>query len=222
MAFQPNQTGRLHNNTMSAEQRPTRALVSQAASPHVPWRDTTAQLDAGQVPAAVRRLYAILGRSGVTTLLAGVVLAFLCTGWALWNAVPYPIALLAGYMTVIASACVCAAVVIVRHSAPTAAEEPVVAKSKEPNYPAWKLVDKLRVADAARLWCGFEPGHQATPEVTAWACAILDAVERGELPKAESVGVLAQYKIGWHTEVRRDTLKAWAKSKGHAPRFLCD
>jgi chemotaxis protein histidine kinase CheA len=92
----------------------------------------------------------------------------------------------------------------------------------EPDYAAWQRVDKLRVADAARLWCGIEPGYRATPEVMERARAILDAIEGGELAKVEVTGTLAQYRIGWHTEVPRDALQAWATSKGHAPRFLCD
>jgi hypothetical protein len=92
----------------------------------------------------------------------------------------------------------------------------------EPDYAAWARADKFRVADAARLWCGLMPGDHITDEVTTWASAMLAAVERGDLPKCKTTGVLAQYKNGWHTELRRDDLKAWAASNGQAPRFLGD
>ena len=174
---------------------------------------------ARQSAAGVRKVCAILGYSGSTVLLVGVVLALLCTVWAVRLDVPYQIALVAGYITLAASTCVCAALVAVRHCAPKAQS---VGRRSEPDYAAWKRVAKLRVADASRLWCGIEPGHHATPEVTAWAGAILDALERGELAKSECTGALAQYRNGWHTEVPRDALQAWARSKGHAPRFLCD
>jgi hypothetical protein len=91
-----------------------------------------------------------------------------------------------------------------------------------PDYAAWARVENLRVADAARLWCGLTPGDHVTDEVTRWASAMLEAVRRGELAKCESTGVLAQYKIGWHTEVPREALKAWALAQGQTPRFLGD
>ena len=91
-----------------------------------------------------------------------------------------------------------------------------------PDYAAWARVENLRVADAARLWCGLAPGDHVTDEVSKWASAMLEAVRRGELAKCESTGVLAQYKIGWHTEVPREALKAWALAQGETPRFLAD
>jgi hypothetical protein len=91
-----------------------------------------------------------------------------------------------------------------------------------PDYAAWARVENLRVADAARLWCGLAPGDHVTDEVTKWASAMLEAVKRGELAKCETTGVLAQYKIGWHTEVPREALKAWALAQGQTPRFLAD
>ena len=250
MVFHPNQSR--HRSTMPIDQRPARtsALASHAAAARtVPTSSHATSLRAytRHVAAGVRKFHAIIGVSGSTTLLVGVVSAFSCTAWAIQLDVPYPTALLAGYITVAASACVCAALVTVRNSAakpdakadsklesklesksdPKRAPksdlkaEPI-RRNAEPDYAAWQRVGKLRVADASRLWCGIEPGHHATPEVMAWACAILDAIERDELPKSESTAALAQYKIGWHTEVRRDALQAWAKSKGHAPRFLSD
>lgn len=223
MVFHSNPSRHRHDSTMPIDQLPAGAFASHAAaaqtavtwSHSIPLRAYTRHLAAG-----VRRSCAIIGLSGSIVLLVGVVLAFFCTVCAIQLDVPYPMALLAGYITVAASACVCAALVAIRFSAPKT--ETVGKRNSEPNYAAWKLVGKLRVADASRLWCGINSGHHATSEVMAWACAILDAIERGELPKSDSTGPLAQYKIGWHTEVERDALKAWAKSKGHSPRFLCD
>jgi hypothetical protein len=215
MVFNPDQT--THPRGMLGDRRSARALVPY-----------------------VGKTYAILGVSGSATLVVGAVMAVACTAWALRLDVPHQVAFLAGYITMAASACICAALVAVRHSAPKAAvrqsaaraaaksapkpaakTEPI-AKVAEPDYAAWKRVEALRVADASRLWCGIEPGHPANPEVMAWAAALLEAIERGELENRGSTGVLAQYKIGWHTEVQRHALKAWAESKGHSPRFLRD
>jgi hypothetical protein len=216
MVFHSNQTRPSLESIMPDDRLPARSLISHAATA---FRSISLDAHANRLPAVVRRFFALIGLSGSLVLLVGVAVALLCTVLAIQLAVPYPIALLAGYITVVASVCVCAALVAVRCS--VAKTEPIV-ESPEPNYEAWKLVGKLRVADASRLWCGIEPGHHTTPEVMAWASAILDAIERGELAKCESTGPLAQYKIGWHTEIQRDALQTWAKLKGHSPRFLRD
>jgi hypothetical protein len=288
----------------------------------------------------IRELCTVFGWPGSAILVLGAGLAVASTLWALRLDVPYQVALLAGYVTVAATACVCAALVAVRYYAkavalatrdaasaipaaipdaadvdtgpaseaceagpPEAAAEPMPAveaaapavdiaepapadiaepapaveipeavspdepaaienpiddteaepetasgpteprparrsgrprsgerhararapeHQAEPDYAAWARLDRLRVADAARLWCGLAPGDHVTKEVTTWASAMLDAVARGDLPKCETTGVLAQYKNGWHTEIRRDALKAWAAANGHTPRFLGD
>lgn len=214
----PNPSTHPHGSAMPIDQRPARGLAAHVAAAPMTFGDASAlRASTRGLAAGVRKFYAVIGVSGAGVLLGGAVLAVVCTGWAIELDVPYPMALLAGYITVAASVCVCAALVAIRGSAP---RTEAVSQNSEPNYAAWKLVSKLRVADASRLWCGIESGHYATPEVMAWARAILDAIERGELPRSESTGPLAQYKIGWHTEVQRDALKAWARSKGHAPRFL--
>lgn len=228
----------------------------------------------------------------MTTLVVGTVAAVACTVWAVRLEVPYQVALLAGYITLAATACLCAALVAVRYSAPatgvvarnaeaeaaaeqsepeaTAAKfeaETAAAKSETevttekiesgsileggrleetrteearaessvprskpkssnrkrvPDYAAWKHAGELRVADAARLWCGIEPGCHATAEVMEWASTMLDAIDRGELPKSGNTAILAQYKNGWHTAIQTDALRAWAKAKGYSPRFLVD
>jgi hypothetical protein len=254
-----------------------------------------------------RKFCTILGTTGLTTLVAGIIAAVACTLWAMHLDVPFQVALLAGYITLAATACICAALIAVRYSEPATAAiarnvepeatvetaevvaivqnvdvaavsadaeaatvfadadvatvvadaevaaavqnaepeavatrdetpsadvampEPVVRRTKpksgrkrEPDYAVWRHVGELRVADAARLWCGIEPGCHATSEVMDWASTILDAIESGELSKSENTAILAQYKNGWHTAIQTEALKAWAKSKGYAPRFLAD
>jgi hypothetical protein len=233
MVFHANQSRNPHESAMPLEQRPACTLASHAAAqPVVPWsRALALRAYTMQWAGHARKFYTILGVPGSTTLLVGAVLAVACMVWALRLEVPFPVALLAGYITVAASACICAALVAVRHSPPRPATKTApkcapttesIRKSSEPDYAAWARVDRLRVADASRLWCGIEPGHAATPEVMAWADAILEALRRGEMPRSHSTGALMHYRIGWHTEIPRDELKVWARSKGYAPRFLYD
>lgn len=257
----------------------------------------TGPAGARQTGAVARAFRPIAGFFGSTAVAGGAVLAAAATVLAIQLDAPEPIALVAGYVTLAATAGICAARLAARYSAPAAhaagrtaapesrtehrAPEPIPESFPRPSLPlavndgddqatvsaapaspipssmgapdagigarddaardsrgdrteretrrrsdvddaAWKRIDRLRVADAARLWCGLTPGHHATAEVMTWASAILDAIERGELAKSESSGILAQYKNGWHTEIHRTALQAWAASNGHAPRFLQD
>jgi len=105
---------------------------------------------------------------------------------------------------------------------------PVVAK-RQPNYAAWKLVSKLSITDASRLWCDIEPGCPGSQESIAWGMAMIDAVKRGELaisPRdgtrvaGQSASSQEQSNPTWHTQIARDALKSWAKAHGHSPQFL--
>ena len=180
-----------------------------------------------------------IGSLGVFVLLSGICIAVGGTLWAIELEVPYPLAIMAGYCTFIASACLCTTLMILRlkpakveqlaRKAATATTPTSVPASRlrgEPNYAAWKLVSKLSVSDASRLWCDIEPGCPATQESIAWAHAILDAIKRGELTIIPRTGLSEtmrgpeQTNPSWTTEVARDSLKTWAQAHGHAPQFL--
>ena len=179
-----------------------------------------------------------IGALGVLVLLGGICIAVGGTLWAIELEVPYPLAIMAGYCTFIASACLCVALMVLRKTS-TKVEQPVsstgpdttnttttAAARGKPNYAAWKLVSKFSVSDASRLWCDIEPGCPATQESIAWAHAILDAIKRGELtiiPRSglsEAMRGPEQVNPSWTTEVGRESLKTWAQANGHAPRFL--
>lgn len=210
---------------MSINQPPVNALNSRSAgletrsgsgkdrSPSLP-RLTLAP---GEIQTAV-------GISGMVALAAGGAFAFACTAWAIQAGVPAPLAIMSGFCTVAASACLFAAFLLVRNAGAKAL--PVSSSQRQPSYAAWKLVSKLSVSDAAHLWCGLEPGSRATEECIAWASAMLDAIRRGELAICERPR-LTQPAIDqernsptWQTEIARDALKTWAASHGHLPRFL--
>src|SRR5262245_39887973 len=117
-----------------------------------------------------------LGCLGV--LFVGIVVALSCTIWAIEEGVAAPLAIVAGYCTFVTSACLC----MVLQAVPDRADRKIqTIKQRQPNYAAWRLVATLRVADAARLWSGIEPGCPASQEAIAWAQAMIDAIRRGEL-----------------------------------------
>lgn len=185
---------------------------------------TAAELRVALLQQALRDFARHVGFAGLAVLGSGVIVALACAVAAIAEGVSIPVALMAGYCTCASSACLC---VLLRPSRQNIAEVPVLAiPIRLPNYDAWRLVATLRVADAARLWSGIEPGCPASQEAIAWAQAMLDAIKRGELSIHQRQDVmgrtLEQEKInpGWHTEITREGLKSWALSHGHNPPFL--
>jgi hypothetical protein len=167
-----------------------------------------------------------VGPSQIVPFLAALLFAVGCTLWAIQEGVSVPLALMGGYCTIVAGIMLCAVQVILGHL--KAARPMQVQAQHKPNYAAWKLVNKLNVSNASRLWCDIEPGHPYTQESAAWAAAILDAIKSGALPivpKAHATPeMVAQERAnpGWNTEITRDALKTWAQAHGHCPAFLRD
>src|SRR5262249_15326706 len=130
---------------------------------------------------------------------------------------------MAGFCCLVSSACLCVALLILQGRRETKISAGV---RQEPKYDAWNLVATLRVSDASGLWCRIEPGSPAPQESIPRAQAELDAIKRGELAICESKGSngrrIEQERVnpGWHTEVAREALKAWAQSHGQRPPFL--
>jgi hypothetical protein len=164
-----------------------------------------------------------IGALYVAAACVGLVLSVGGPIWALEIGIAVPIAIMAGYCTLICSACVATAPFVLRTLGERTASN---AARPDPNYAAWKLVSKFSVSDASRLWCDVEPGCAATQESIAWARALLDAISRGELPMIEKVGIRTEIierernNPNWHTEMTRDALRCWATSHGYNPRFL--
>ena len=132
---------------------------------------------------------------------------------------------MAGYSTFVATACL--AFILAKAAAVEYKQE------QQMNSPArvseaWKHVSKLRVSDAARLWCDIAPGAMVTQDAIAWGRVLLDAIESGELPCVQNEALYKRStsysydKPHWSTEVTRDALKAWARTRGFSPSFLQD
>lgn len=170
-----------------------------------------------------------LGPSQIVPLCAALLFAIGCTLWAIQEGVSVPLALMGGYCTVVAGIILCVAqLALTNINNPGVSAAPVAQTPRTPNYAAWKLVSKLNVSNASRLWCDIEPGHPYTQESVAWSAAMFDAIKSGVLPivaKAHATAdMIARERAnpGWNTEVTRDALKAWAQAHGHSPAFLRD
>ena len=153
----------------------------------------------------------------------GVALAVFGTVWAIQEGVPQPLAIMVGYCALVGSVCLCTAQLVIQNRATKASPS---GTKRAPNYAAWKLVSRLSISDASRLWCDMEPGCPTSQESIAWGQAMLDAVKRGELPLSaraglsQAAGNQEQSNPNWHTEIAREALKSWAQAHGHSPRFL--
>ena len=211
---------------MSINQPPASATVSRIAPSETQKTSKRRFADYAyvqRVRAGFVKIESATGWLGLAAVSVGVVLAVCCTVWAIHEGVPYPLAIMVGYCTVIGSAGFCAALLAIQRNA---AKTTPASTKRGPNYAAWKLVSKLRISDASRLWCDIEPGWPATQESTAWGIAMLDAVKRGELRTIASAGAgqaaggQEQRNANWSTEIGRDALISWAKAHGHSPRFL--
>jgi len=172
-----------------------------------------------------RHIRARIGIFGLAAFLAGIGLSFGGTIWAVQVGVSYPIAVMAGYCTLVGSICLLAALSSIFAPSQEATMAPVKPSATSA---AWKFVNTFSVTDASRLWCNIEPGSLVTQESIAWARAILDAISRGELPIVEKAGrnqeTLNRERNdpNWHTEIARGALKSWASSHGYIPNFLND
>jgi hypothetical protein len=173
----------------------------------------------------IQTLRSRIGPSQIVPFAGALLFAVGCTLWAIQEGVSVPLALMGGYCTIVAGVLLCVAQLALTNlnSTPTVAQAP-----RKVNYAAWKLVNKLNVSNASRLWCDIEPGHPYTQESVAWSAAILDAIKSGALPISPkphaTKEMIAQERAnpGWNTEVTREDLKAWAKAHGHCPAFLQD
>ncbi len=174
------------------------------------------------------RLRAHIGRPGIAFACGGLLLTVGCGVWAVAEGIAVPMVIMAGYGALIATAALVAIMQVGKAADPAANGSVATATPQIPNYAPWKIVSKLNIANASRLWCGIEPGHPYSQESMAWSTAMLDAVRTGALPIAERPNVakevLEREKANptWHTEVTREALKAWATSNGHSPEFLRD
>ncbi len=179
------------------------------------------------------RLSLVLSRIrsvGLGAIALGLAVSVSGAVWAILVGVAYPVAIMVGYSTLVATICL---VLVLSKLSKAADTNPNNQNGEEISAPpavseAWKYVSKYRVSDAARLWCEVEPGAMATQEVIAWGYLLLDAIEGGELAYVRDEfqgGRRPSYlsdKPHWSTEVTRNALTAWARRREFNPSFLQD
>ena len=123
------------------------------------------------------RLVVALGLTGVASAIGGSV-------WAVIIGVPVPIALMAGYCTLVGAVYLAMAPLAYRalaHSTPGGASVQFVKKTP-PDYKTWSHIQFLSVSQAAYLWSGQDPNVPSeAPEIDLWAQVMKDAIKRKEL-----------------------------------------
>src|SRR4051812_35623636 len=193
---------------MSVNQSPATALP--ASPPNLDTtQDAAPSTSFDRLRESAARIHATIGAPGLAIFAIGAVLAVSCTIWAILEDVAAPLAIMAGFGVLVGSACLCASLLVIQ----TLAKMNPAGARRQPTYAAWKLVSKLSITDASRLWCDIEPGCPASQESIAWGLAMVDAVKRGELPIIPKAGLnqpasqQEQANPTWHTEIARDALK---------------
>src|SRR5215475_825472 len=159
-------------SSVSARVPATASLAAHTTSD----RSSTQARTVEKSAAAAGKAKSAIGPLAIVTVLTGICVAVGGVVWAVELDVPYPLAIMAGYCSLMTSACLCAMLMVLRkastkvEAAGTAALRSVPTRGL-PNYAAWKLESKYSVSDASRLWCDIEPGCPATQESIAWAHA---------------------------------------------------
>jgi hypothetical protein len=137
--------------------------------------------------------------------------------------VPTPVAIMAGYCTLVGGVYLAIAPLAYRALAEpkqTATDFP------RPDYGAWKMVSVLTIGEAAYLWCDIEPeqpGITIPTKGSGWRRALIDQVmtdrlefvlDRSRLPPSVNPAAATAHQkanAGWHTKIERSELRRFAK-----------
>jgi hypothetical protein len=164
-----------------------------------------------------------LGIAGLLGSVGGVI-------WAAIIGVPLPIAIMAGYCTLVSAAYVAMAPFLFRAVSQLGTAGMIRIHDQAKPHQAWRHVSKLTLRQAAFLWCDVEPGPSMSDNVLAWFNAFRSAIQKGDLgfelsPGSGSVSERRSYQKNnpnLDTIVTRDQLKAFARQIGDFPMFLDD
>jgi hypothetical protein len=119
------------------------------------------------------RIVWVLVATGIASAVGGGV-------WAVIIGVPMPIALMAGYCTLVGAVYLAMAPLAYRALAQSPANKPGK-KKIVPNYVAWRHLESYNIADAAKLWCDIDPLGNGTTDSAAWAEAFKAEVKKETL-----------------------------------------
>jgi hypothetical protein len=141
--------------------------------------------------------------------------------------IPLPLALMAGYCTLVGAVYLAMAPLAYR----VLRQTPFVTKPGEdnrPNYAAVRLQHQYSLGPASRLWVDLDPRAFATYDSQAWYETFVSAIQQGKLkfqPKfarySDKIAYEKQHP-DLNTTVTREEFKRYAASIGEDPAFLRD
>ena len=167
------------------------------------------------------RVIWVLAVTGVASAIGG-------GAWAVIIGVPMPIALMAGYCTLVGAVYLVMAPLAYRALAQSPANKPSSQHDKTvPNYEVWSHVRILKLRQAARLWCDCDPNSETgNPEIEMWLTVFKDAIKARQLAASfDSLDddIDMKYALAApsdDTKVSREGLKQFARGKNYDPKFL--
>jgi hypothetical protein len=169
------------------------------------------------------QLAGALGITGLVTSVGGSV-------WAVITGVPIPIAIMAGYCTLVGTVFLAMAPLAYRALANSPSNAPAKGTSKiAPDYKTWRHIQTPTIRQAAHLWNDRDPAEVSeTADVEVTIEFFIDAIKRGDLPVALWNGAnqndyrQAKAFPDASNRVRRSDLKPFATKHGYDPIFLRD
>jgi hypothetical protein len=146
--------------------------------------------------------------------------------WAVLIGVPLPIAIMAGYCTLVGAVYLGIAPLAYRVLiAPTGGAR--LSKAPQPpNYQAARLLKDYTLGEASHMWCDVDPIANDTYDTSIWFKVLKAKAQEKILvivpPEDKSRRVTDALYPTLGTRVTRESLQAFAKSVGEVPRFLRD
>jgi len=169
----------------------------------------------------VRFAYQLAVFLGITGVLGSVAASV----WAVIVGVPMPIALMAGYCTLVGAVYLAMAPLAYRALSHTPANAAPKKKVVIPNYAAWRHLDAYEMQDAAKLWSNVDPNSPSTNESVAWFEVFKAKVIKKEFEIVCKNASTKDYEYSEpheFTKIKKTSLKKFAADHGYDPIFLRD
>lgn len=167
---------------------------------------------------------------GISTLAitgAGVVIGG--TVWLVKAGIPPPLALMAGYCTLVGAVYLTMAPMALRALKQRPQTKDIGKRAAVAlNLTAIRLQHQYTILAASKMWVGLDSNRSSTSESSAWLETLVSAIQQGKLkftPRWEGdsrMELSEQKEPMTSTIVSRDELKRFAASIGQDPEFLRD
>jgi len=172
-------------------------------------------------------VWGILGFLGVTAVITGLATSIGGAAWAIMTGISLPIAIMAGYCTLVGAVYLVMAPMAFRILLRSQDAKASIVHDEKPNYEAVRHIDRFTLADAAKLWCDRDPNSTSTYDTSAWVDAFQSAIRSGELKfdprsKERDYQIRERDNPASDTFVTKDALKVFAHKHGYDRRFLRD